>query len=75
MEDIGEHVAAGHYDLVGPGDAIILPRVWETLVKPGWSVTMHMSPMHLVEEKQKNRRAAVPSPLMTWTAGSGKRKR
>jgi hypothetical protein len=35
----------GHYDLVGPNGTIILPQVWETLVEPGWAVTMHIWPL------------------------------
>lgn len=42
---IGPHVAQGHYDLVGPNGEIILPQVWETMVEPDWTVTMHMWPM------------------------------
>src|SRR5271156_1535833 len=45
VEVIGPHVADGHYDLVGPDGEIILPQVWETMVKPDWSITMHMWPM------------------------------
>jgi hypothetical protein len=42
---VGHHVADGHYDIVGPNGAIILPQVWETLVEPGWAITMYMWPM------------------------------
>lgn len=45
VEAIGPHVAKGHYDLIGPNGEIILPQVWETMVGPGCSVTMHMWPM------------------------------
>lgn len=45
VEVIGPHVADGHYDLVGPNGEIILPQVWETMVEPDWTVTMHMWPM------------------------------
>lgn len=45
VEIIGPHVAEGHYDLVGPGGDIILPQVWETVVEPDWTITMHMWPM------------------------------
>jgi hypothetical protein len=45
VEVIGPHVADGHYDLVGPSGEIILPQVWETVVEPDWSITMHMWPM------------------------------
>jgi hypothetical protein len=45
VEVIGPHVAEGHYDLVGPNGDIILPQVWETVVEPDWTVTMHMWPI------------------------------
>lgn len=45
VEIIGPHVAEGHYGLVGPSGDIILPQVWETVVEPDWTVTMHMWPI------------------------------
>jgi hypothetical protein len=44
VEVIGPQVAEGHYDLVGPNGEIILPGVWETMIEPGWPITMHMWP-------------------------------
>lgn len=45
VEVIGPHVESGHYDLLGPQGEIILPHVWETVVEPDWTITMHMWPM------------------------------
>lgn len=45
VEVIGPHVHDGHYDLIGPNGEIILPQVWETMIEPDWSITMHMWPM------------------------------
>lgn len=45
VEVIGPHVADGHYDLVGPNGEIILPQVWETVIEPDWTITMHMWPI------------------------------
>jgi Ubiquitin-like domain len=45
VENLGPHVAEGHYDLVGPNGEIVLPRVWESTIQPDWSVSMHMWPM------------------------------
>ncbi|KAJ5174671.1 uncharacterized protein N7482_000548 [Penicillium canariense] len=42
---IGPHVDEGHYDLIGPDGDVILPSVWEHVVVPGMSVTMHMWPL------------------------------
>lgn len=50
VEVIGPHVEQGHYDLLGPQGEIILPHVWETVVEPDWTITMHMWPMN--EEKE-----------------------
>lgn len=50
IEVIGPHVADGHYDLVGPNGDIILPQVWDTVIEPDWTITMHMWP---VPEKPK----------------------
>ncbi|KAF2467426.1 uncharacterized protein BDR25DRAFT_163928, partial [Lindgomyces ingoldianus] len=34
VEPLGPHVLEGHYDLVGEDGEIILPQVWETVVRP-----------------------------------------
>lgn len=39
------HVAEGCYDLVGSNGEIILPRLWEEVVRPDWSVSMHLWPI------------------------------
>src|SRR6195952_5608478 len=51
VDVIGSHVHEGHYDLIGPDGEIILPQVWETMVKPDWSITMHMWPIASPKEK------------------------
>ena len=45
VEVIGPHVEQGHFDLLGPQGEIILPHVWDTVVEPDWTITMHMWPM------------------------------
>ena len=40
--DISLYVDEGRYDLLGPNGEIILPQVWDTMVEPDWTVTMHM---------------------------------
>ncbi|KAE8398190.1 hypothetical protein BDV37DRAFT_288730 [Aspergillus pseudonomiae] len=57
IEVIGPHVAEGHYDLIGPNGDIILPQVWETVIEPDWTVTMHMWP---IPEKPKTPEPAPP---------------
>ncbi|EQK98053.1 protein related to kinetoplast-associated protein KAP [Ophiocordyceps sinensis CO18] len=45
VDVIGPHVQEGHYDLIGPGNEIILPSVWERVVEPEWSISMTMWPV------------------------------
>lgn len=47
-----QKVAKGCYDLIGPKGGIIFPVAWETLVKPGWIITMHM--WSTLEEDEHN---------------------
>jgi hypothetical protein len=42
VDKIGPYVMAGHYNLVGPDNEVILPAVWETVIQPGWHVSMQM---------------------------------
>ncbi|EGP85557.1 uncharacterized protein MYCGRDRAFT_45624, partial [Zymoseptoria tritici IPO323] len=34
IDQIGDQVHAGHYDLTGPDGEIILPQVWDTVIQP-----------------------------------------
>ena len=45
VDTIGPLVMEGHYDLVGPNNEIILPGLWEKVIEPDWTVTMHLWPM------------------------------
>jgi hypothetical protein len=45
VEALGPHVMEGHYDLIGANGEIILPQVWETVVRPDSEVTMKMWPV------------------------------
>lgn len=75
IEVIGPHVAEGHYDLVGPNGDIILPQVWETVVEPDWTITMHMWP---IPEKPKEpdppAAEASPAPAKPEAAPDPKKK-
>lgn len=51
VDVIDPHVSAGYYDLVGPDDEIILPTVWDRVVKSGWDVTMHLWPMYKISNR------------------------
>lgn len=60
IEVIGPHVAEGHYDLVGPNGDIILPQVWETVIEPDWTITMHMWP---IPDKPPEPQPPPPPPI------------
>lgn len=51
IDGIGQHVHEGHYDLIGPDGEIILPQVWEVMVQPDWTITMHMWPLPELKPK------------------------
>ncbi|KAL6399891.1 uncharacterized protein AUP68_17300 [Ilyonectria robusta] len=53
VDVLGPHVEEGHYDIVGLNDEIILPSVWEKVIKPGWSLTMVMWPIISPKGKDK----------------------
>ncbi|KAK6431698.1 hypothetical protein LTR95_012145 [Oleoguttula sp. CCFEE 5521] len=55
VDVIGDHVHMGHYDLTGPDGEIILPQVWDTMVRPDWEITMHMWPYEDEKEKKKGK--------------------
>ncbi|KAF7907820.1 hypothetical protein BELL_0394g00070 [Botrytis elliptica] len=57
VDIIGPHVNDGHYDLLGPTGEIILPQVWESVIEPGWLITMHMWPM---PEPRRQAPASMP---------------
>lgn len=41
-----QRVYRGNYDLVGPDGATILPMLWTTMVRPGWTIKMRMHGMN-----------------------------
>ncbi|KAF7185548.1 hypothetical protein HII31_13045 [Pseudocercospora fuligena] len=49
-DPIRRYVNEGKYDLTGPDGEIVLPPVWEKIIQPDWSVTMHLWP---AEENNK----------------------
>lgn len=42
METLGPHVARGDYDLFTPNGGLILPHLWTTIAKPGWTVEIRI---------------------------------
>lgn len=60
IDVIGHHVHEGHYDLMGPDGEIILPQVWETMVKPDWDISMHMWPLPEPEPLPEEPKIEIP---------------
>jgi hypothetical protein len=52
-KSIGKQVVDVNYDLIGPDNEVISPQVWETMVKPNMSVSMHMRSMPEPPLKEK----------------------
>jgi hypothetical protein len=42
---IDPRIEGGHYELIGPGEEIILPGDWEEVIEPGWVIAIRMLPM------------------------------
>jgi len=40
-----QRVNDGRFDLIGPEDEVILPATWDAVIKPGWEITMLLSPI------------------------------
>jgi hypothetical protein len=69
VEGLGDKVNNGHYDLIGPDGEIILPQIWEPLVKPDMAISMKMWPIlehkktsiappgYLLSDAERSRRA------------------
>jgi hypothetical protein len=64
VDGIETYVQEGHYELMGgPEGGIILPQVWDTMISPGWEVSMHMWPIPETPKKEKKIVVAVPDPI------------
>ncbi|RSL49419.1 hypothetical protein CEP54_012448 [Fusarium duplospermum] len=46
-------VQEGHFDLIGPDDIVMLPEVWDDLIRPGMNITMTMWPMDTLPRPHK----------------------
>jgi hypothetical protein len=64
VDVIGQHVQEGHYDLMGPDGEIILPQVWDTMIKPDWEVSMHMWPIPETPKKEKKEKKGPVDEMM-----------
>ena len=43
-DNLNIRVPDGQYDIQGPNEEIILPGVWDSVIRPGWETSMHMWP-------------------------------
>ena len=69
VDVIGPLVQEGAYDLMGPDGSIILPQLWDTMIRPDWEVTMHMWPIlepPPKKEKKAKKTNPVPEPPMIY---------
>lgn len=48
-------IRQGQFELSGPGGRIILPRIWEATLQPGWTITIHFHQARNEELQQANR--------------------
>jgi hypothetical protein len=75
-EVYGHDIRQGHYDLVNSDGDTILPQIWESMVEPGYSITMHMywpipttptpaGAQTQVAVRQQNQVAVTPQDRMT----------
>lgn len=42
--EIGRDVLDGRYDLFGPDEKIIIPKLWDLVIQPGWEIKMTLWP-------------------------------
>ncbi|RFU34275.1 hypothetical protein B7463_g2056, partial [Scytalidium lignicola] len=69
VNSIWPQVREGRYDLTGPNGEIILPQLWESVIKPGLSITMHLLPTSrsskqtLELHENQNRSPPLPKEL------------
>ena len=67
--DLGPHVADGQYDLLGPKDEIIMPSIWESVIEPGWEITMHMWPIPEPAEAGDAAAGGMPADIVIVEPG------
>lgn len=70
VDIVGAEVEEGHYDLIGPTGEIILPQDWETVLEPGWTITMRMwpkshGPAPVATDSPTSKSSYFPTPVLT----------
>ncbi|KAF2185409.1 hypothetical protein K469DRAFT_159724 [Zopfia rhizophila CBS 207.26] len=62
-------VQDGEYDLIGPDRDIILPQFWESMIQPGWTITMRMWPVNEPSRSRESSFNATQSLMLHKTPG------
>ncbi|KAL8894021.1 MAG: hypothetical protein Q9192_004699 [Flavoplaca navasiana] len=84
VEGLGPHVSESHYDLMDPSGNIILPVIWEDVIEPGWTISMHMwpieespgpVPVQSIHETTEMRGVPAPSPPVSTPQASPSHKK
>lgn len=44
VDGLNVRVLENQYDILGPDGDIILPGIWDSIIQPGWEISMHMWP-------------------------------
>ncbi|KAK4453880.1 hypothetical protein QBC34DRAFT_393629 [Podospora aff. communis PSN243] len=70
VEVVGPQVQEGHYDLIGPDGEILIPTVWDKVIQPDWSITMHMWPLERMPQRPRFPR--MGNPMMHPGINSGR---
>ena len=45
IPELDPHVRVSKFDILDPEGRVVLPSVWDEVVRPGWEVSMHMWPI------------------------------
>ena len=69
IPNVGDRMMEGQYYLLGPDGEMVMPQVWETMVKPEWHVTMQLWP----EQVQNRSQGATRSKRQGKSGKSKKR--
>ena len=59
-----ELIMNGKYDIVGPTGDIILPQVWEAVVKPGWIVELRLHSQSIAVAEMSGQCSDIPAALI-----------
>ena len=71
VESLNSQVFRGSYDILSPTGEIILPEIWDSVVKPGWTVELRFWEISRAgETDQKERDVGVPQTAPAMESSS-----